>query len=83
MEFDFYEHHLELARRIQKHNRPVFWETERTVDFIYQYLLKVKSDDPELSIWRDRFDKNKHAGAKKYWDEILRGICSVLGDPDS
>lgn len=77
-DIDFYAHHLELARKIFKWNKPCFWETERTVDFVHTYLKKVKSDNADLAVWQERFDKDKWQGARDYWEQMLAGISSVL-----
>ena len=75
---DFDAHHLALVKKIHKENKPVFWESERIVDMMHTYLNKVQSDDPELPKWRELFDKNKSEAARKYWEEIKKGIDSVL-----
>ena len=78
---DFEQHHRELASMIQKGNQPVFWETERTVDMVGRYLHKVESDNPALQQWRERFAADKWKAAREYWEELRKGIESVLGTP--
>jgi glyceraldehyde-3-phosphate dehydrogenase (ferredoxin) len=71
------------ARRINCRNASVFWESERSIDFVYQYLLRqteLDCNDPSLEHWLVRFTENKHEAALDYWYEIRKGIDESLGE---
>lgn len=72
------------SRRINCRNASVFWESERTIDFVYQYLLREKtcrnSEDENLDYWITRFTEDKHQAALDYWYEIRKGIDESLGE---
>lgn len=71
------------ARRINCRNASVFWESERSIDFVYQYLLRqteLDCNDPSLEYWLVRFTENKHEAALDYWYEIRKGIDESLGE---
>jgi glyceraldehyde-3-phosphate dehydrogenase (ferredoxin) len=72
-------HQFELARQIYKRDGDsvVFWESERTIDVIWQYLEQWTSlglKDESLSEWVTRFRTDKWAAARAYWYEIRAGI---------
>lgn len=68
------------ARRINCRNASVFWESERSMDYVHQALLKMSanSDDADLSEWLCRFAEDKHAAAFDFWYEIRKGIDESL-----
>ena len=69
------------SRRINCRNAAVFWESERNVDFIHQYLLREKAlgtTDESLDMWIKRFAENKMEAALDYWYEIRKGIDESL-----
>ena len=71
-----------LASRLNSQNSPIFWESERTVDFVHTFLTRkreIENDpSPELSAWLDRFNKDKIEAAKEFWYEALKGIDESL-----
>ena len=71
-----------LASRLNSRNCPVFWESERNIDFVYTFLKRKKEvdndPDPELSLWLERFGKDKLEAAKEFWYEALKGIDESL-----
>jgi len=80
---DFYEHHLNLARRINNRNASVFWESERVVDVVAGFLRRKKQDGadrPELDEWLARFEQDKWEAARDFWYEIRKGVDEVLSD---
>ncbi len=79
---DLEVHHFKLAVKIHKSNKPVFWESERVLDLIYTYLINSGADnlDKNLAFWISEFARDKGKGGRKYWDEILKGVNSVLGE---
>jgi glyceraldehyde-3-phosphate dehydrogenase (ferredoxin) len=80
---DYYAQHRKLAQAINMGNKSVFWESERVIDIIKGYLEKVLTGEPEnkeLKSWVDRFNSDKFATAKDYWQKILNGINDAFSD---
>lgn len=71
-----------LASRLNSRNCPVFWESERNIDFVHTFLKRKRDVDkdpnPELAIWIEKFDRDKVEGAKEFWYEMLKGIDENL-----
>jgi len=70
------------SRRINCRNASVFWESERSIDFVHQYLLRHKTilntQDASLDDWLLRFTADKYQAAIDYWYEIRKGIDESL-----
>jgi glyceraldehyde-3-phosphate dehydrogenase (ferredoxin) len=70
------------ASRINSRNSSVFWESERSMDFIRTFLEREKTvknvQNPELDSWLDLFRKDKKEAALSYWYEIHKGIQESL-----
>lgn len=80
---DYKNHQFELARQIYERDggsvQP--WESERTVDIVWQYLEKWHRfglDDDVLREWVTRFRTDKWAAARAYWQEIRAGIAEAF-----
>jgi glyceraldehyde-3-phosphate dehydrogenase (ferredoxin) len=74
---DYFEHHKRLAVGINKNNPSVFWETERVIDIMNEYLLKAQKDcakNKKLDQITEDFKKDKVKAAKEYWSEIKEGV---------
>ncbi|MDD2853721.1 MAG: aldehyde ferredoxin oxidoreductase N-terminal domain-containing protein [Desulfuromonadaceae bacterium] len=71
-----------LASRLNSRNCPVFWESERNIDFVHTFLKRKRDVDndtnPELAEWIEKFDRDKVEGAKAFWYETLKGIDENL-----
>jgi len=71
-----------LASRLNSRNCPVFWESERNIDFIHTFLKRKREVDneqsPELALWIEKFDRDKGEAAKEFWYETLKGIDESL-----
>jgi glyceraldehyde-3-phosphate dehydrogenase (ferredoxin) len=72
-------HQFELARQIYERDGPgvVPWESERTMDVIWQYLEKWNRfglDDGDLREWVARFRADRWVAARAYWEEVRTGI---------
>ena len=71
-----------LASRLNSRNCPIFWESQRNIDFIYTFLKRKKDVDrdpnPELAAWIEKFERDKVEGAKEFWYETLKGIDESL-----
>lgn len=70
------------ASRINSRNASVFWESERSIDFIHLFLKKKRNEDgvgtAELTEWITRFDKDKKEAALNFWYEIHKGVHETL-----
>jgi glyceraldehyde-3-phosphate dehydrogenase (ferredoxin) len=80
---NFYEHHKKLVQMINWDNKSVFWESERVIDIIFEFIkkfLKEKPDDKAAKEWVEKFEKDKLKAAREYWEEIRRGINDALKD---
>jgi glyceraldehyde-3-phosphate dehydrogenase (ferredoxin) len=89
---DYKAHQFKLARQIyERYGKGIMpWESQRTIDVIWQYLEKWDRfglDDQDLRDWLDRFRgvypgaraaepgaSDKRAAARAYWEEIRAGI---------
>jgi len=73
-----------LASRLNSRNCPVFWESERNIDFIFTFLKRKREVDkdpnPELASWIEKFQRDKGEAAKEFWYETLKGIDESLLD---
>jgi glyceraldehyde-3-phosphate dehydrogenase (ferredoxin) len=71
-----------LASRLNSRNCPVFWESERNIDFVHSFLKRKRDIDrdpnPELALWIEKFDRDPREGAKEFWYETLKGIDESL-----
>lgn len=70
------------ATRINSRNASIFWESERNVDFLFQFLRKKAIEDnvqdQELDNWIKAFEKDKFEGGLEFWFEIHKGIHESL-----
>lgn len=71
-----------LASRLHSRNSPVFWESERDIDYLHTFLQRKKEVDhdehPELAAWLDKFEKDRVEAARDFWYETLKGIDESL-----
>ena len=71
-----------LASRLHSRNSPIFWESERDIDFIHTFLKRKREVDgdgrPELAEWLDKFDRDRVEAAREFWYETLKGIDESL-----
>ncbi len=71
-----------LASRINSGNSPIFWESERNIDYLKTFLQRKqdvdKSTDPRLEEWLEKFDRNKVEAAREFWYQTLMGIDESL-----
>ncbi|MBI9038478.1 MAG: hypothetical protein JEY97_10125 [Bacteroidales bacterium] len=70
------------ATRINSRNASIFWESERSVDFLFQFLRKKAFEDnirdKELDCWIKAFEKDKFEAGLQFWYEIHKGIHESL-----
>ncbi len=72
-------HQFKIANQIYEAegNKSVFWESERTIDMIIQFMEKIArkgSKDESLHEWLARFHQDKWSAARAYWKELQAGI---------
>ena len=70
------------ASRISCRNASVFWESERNIDFVFQFLrrkMTVEENDGEKFIhWLNYFEKDKKTAAMDFWYEMHKGSQEIL-----
>ena len=70
------------ASRINSRNASVFWETDISIDYVYQFLKRKQDvdgvDDEELTKWIKAFEEDKNEAALNFWYEIHKGIQESL-----
>ncbi|MDR4988455.1 MAG: aldehyde ferredoxin oxidoreductase C-terminal domain-containing protein, partial [Bacteroidales bacterium] len=70
------------ATRINSRNASIFWESERNVDFLFQFLRKKATEDQvrdeELNNWIKAFEKDKFEAGLQFWYEVHKGIHETL-----
>ena len=71
-----------LASRLNSRNSPIFWESQRNIDYLHTFLMRKKSvdgeTDPRLDAWLQRFETDKVEAAREFWYETLMGIDESL-----
>ncbi|RNC68279.1 MAG: aldehyde ferredoxin oxidoreductase [Desulfuromonadales bacterium] len=71
-----------LASRLHSRNSPIFWESERTIDYLHTFLKRKKevdqAQDPRLGEWLEKFDQDRVEAAREFWYEMLKGIDESL-----
>jgi glyceraldehyde-3-phosphate dehydrogenase (ferredoxin) len=71
-----------LASRLNSRNSPIFLESERDIDYLHTFLKRKKEIDndrhPDLSLWLDKFDRDRVEAARDFWYETLKGIDESL-----
>jgi glyceraldehyde-3-phosphate dehydrogenase (ferredoxin) len=82
-EADYKTHQFDLARQIYECDgvSVVPWESERTIDVIWQYLEKwdrLGLDDADLRGWVARFRSEKWTAGRAYWEELRAGIAEAF-----
>jgi len=79
---EFLDRLMATASRINSRNSSIYWESERTVDLVYRFLLRrrdVEGDtDKDLLAWIERFEKDKAEAALDFWYEVHKGTHEVL-----
>ena len=65
-----------FALDINDQGEPVFWESQRNIDMIHTFLKKKESIKyfDELKYWVKLFDKDSQKAAKRFWNEIYKGV---------
>lgn len=80
---DYKTHQFELAKEIYaaEGESVTYWESERTIDIIWQFLEKWEQHglkDESLHKWVSHFRKDKWTAARTYWQEISLGIAAAF-----
>ncbi len=70
------------ASRINARNASVYWESERNIDYVFNFLKRKqgvdKNDGKEFIHWLKYFEKDKNAAALDFWYEMHKGTHEVL-----
>jgi glyceraldehyde-3-phosphate dehydrogenase (ferredoxin) len=81
---DYKAHQFALAQQIDALDGAAVgpWESERTIDLVWQYLEETGRDsnfkDDVLRGWVERFRADKWAAARAYWEEFRAGIAEAF-----
>jgi len=80
---DYKSHQFDVAKQIYDAEGPaaVFWESERTIDILWNYLEKWERHglaDDSLHQWVQRFRQDKWSAAREFWNEIQAGIAEAF-----
>ncbi len=71
-----------LASRLNSRNSPIFWESERDIDYLHTFLKRKKEvdrdEDSRLDDWLEKFAQDKVEAAREFWYETLKGIDESL-----
>jgi glyceraldehyde-3-phosphate dehydrogenase (ferredoxin) len=71
-----------LASRLHSRNSPIFWESQRDIDYLHSFLKRKKEVDgeghPELATWLERFERDRMEAARDFWYDTLKGIDESL-----
>lgn len=71
-----------LAARLNSGNSPVFWDSQRTIDFVQTFLKRKKEVDgivdPRLAQWVEKFAEDPLEAAREFWYQTLMGIDESL-----
>ncbi|MFH2009900.1 MAG: aldehyde ferredoxin oxidoreductase C-terminal domain-containing protein [bacterium] len=66
------------ARTISSRSAAVYWESERTVDYVHAAIKRQHEvggqQGEDIMKWLDAFGKNKHEAAFDFWCEIQKGV---------
>ena len=70
------------ASRINSRNASAYWESERSIDYVYTFLKRKQTVDgvqrPELESWIKQFETNKQEAALAFWYEVHKGVMESL-----
>lgn len=70
------------AARINARNSSVFWESRRSIDYVFTFLKRKKEvegdQNPELINWIKRFEDDIKSAALDFWYEIHKGVHESL-----
>jgi glyceraldehyde-3-phosphate dehydrogenase (ferredoxin) len=68
--------------RINSRNSSIFWESERSIDFVQTFLKRKREvedvRDADLDRWIEYFDKDREEAALSFWYEMHKGIQESL-----
>ena len=70
------------ASRINARNASVYWESERNIDYVFNFLKRKqiidKNDGEDFKYWLKYFEKDKNAAALDFWYEMHKGTHKTL-----
>ncbi|MBI2897386.1 MAG: aldehyde ferredoxin oxidoreductase [Deltaproteobacteria bacterium] len=80
---DYPGHHARLARELHRRGAPEYWESARIEEIVHGYVREMFDEspgDPVLADWARRFDSDRSAAARAYWDEMRAGIAEKMAE---
>ena len=83
LSIDYPNHHERLARQVHRQGAPVYWESARVEEIVHTFLREMFDESPgdaALAGWVERFDADRPAAARAYWDEIRAGIDDRMSE---
>jgi glyceraldehyde-3-phosphate dehydrogenase (ferredoxin) len=83
LDFDYWKTNFELVKEItlQNDGGSVFWESERVVDIISEFVFKWEREgckEEGLEEWANKFRQDKWTAARQFWDEMRRGMLDII-----
>ena len=71
-----------FALKLNAQGKPVYWESKKNTDIIYEFLKRKKSAkySSELEKWIELFDKDTEHAAEKFWNEIYEGVQEYFNE---
>lgn len=70
------------ASRINSRNASVYWESDRDIEFVRTFLVRLRDvegeTDPKLMDWIARFEADRKEAALDWWFEMRKGIDESL-----
>ncbi|HDI74470.1 MAG TPA: glyceraldehyde-3-phosphate:ferredoxin oxidoreductase [Thermoprotei archaeon] len=82
---NFYEHSKKLVEKVIEYDikagcKPVFWESERTVDIFATYIEdEAKKGNETAAKWLEKVKQSKVEAAKEYWTRFLKEFEKITG----
>ena len=85
LDFDYWQTNFRLAKSIHDYQskRGVFWESERVVDIIMEFVLKWRReglDTAEIRDWSERFERDKWKAAHDFWQDMYQGMVDAFAE---
>ena len=79
LKVDYKAHQFAICKDLYDHDGPsvVYWEGQRIVDMVWKFLEEWSArglKDSALIRWVARFQADKHAAARDFWEEMRAGI---------
>ncbi len=81
LEKEYMDNIQKISSTIINNNASVYWESNRNIDFVKSFLERKhyveECNDPALISWIKAFRDDKIKAAKRFWEEMRRGIMNA------